>query len=869
MGAQAAEKDILAFRKEPVGKKYIPYAFHVTDQVISTINGEYITIYHLEGRPHDTASDLELIKWHSDMNHMIRSIGNEHVRFWSHLHHREVPGMQAGQFDLAFAKLFDEQYRGSFAKKPMMVNDLYFSVIYSPVGDAMQKAFSKLDSPTREQLDDAQAEALESLEEVCSQVDGYMASYGAKRLGIYYRDANGEELQEVEDLAEYEELAGLESGALEVDPDEDEDLDPDNEPLHLVGKKTQRRLAYSSALEWLSFLVNGERTPVPVCRGRIRSYLQHHRPVSSMWGDVIQIRGLDSVQYTAAVEVRDYPEETEPGQFNRLMEADYEFVLTQSFSCMSIQAAQGFLTRQQNALREAKDAGKSQVDAMTAARDDVQSQRFIMGWHHATLHVYADSVKEAQKRVRKARVLLGQCAVVAKGVGLASEAAFYAMLPGNYKLCPRPAAINSWNFLCFASYHNFMTGKPQNNPWGEAVTVFKSQGDTPVFFNWHVSRMRDKSFGKRPPGHTLILGETGAGKTTLLNALITQSTKFDPLIFCFDKDRGMMPMVASLGGKYRVLREGEPTGFQPAQMPVTKANVANVKRLVQVCAETTKNGPLEPLDVKRISEAVDHVMTSGLVPHELRTFTAIVRHIPRPARVSAEDSSSLVELLMPWCHGKEHGWLFDNPRDELNFSTHRCYGWDLTEFVAEDGQPAPAARTPLMMYLMYRVRQQINGTQRVMQVWDEFAQYLDDPVLDKLIKRGLKVDRKNDCIYIFATQEPNDALDSRIGKTVVQQCVTKLLLSNLGASPDDYIKGLKLTQAEFDAMMAMPEGSRQFLFKQGNRSTLCSLDLYGMDEVMSVLSGTPDNADRLEQIMREMQTDDPAKWLPRYFKEAI
>ena len=490
-------------------------------------------------------------------------------------------------------------------------------------------------------------------------------------------------------------------------------------------------------------------------------------------------------------------------------------------------------------------------------------------WCHATLHVYADSVKEAQKRVRKARVLLGQCGVVAKGVGLASEAAFYAMLPGNYKYCPRPTAINSWNFLCFASFHNFMTGKPHDNPWGPAVTVFKSQGDTPVFFNWHVSRLREKSFGKRPPAHSLILGETGVGKTTLLNALIAQSTKFNPLIFCFDKDRGMMPLVSSLAGKYRVLREGERSGFQPAQMKPTKANVANVKRLVRVCAETTKNGPLEPLEVKRISEAVDHVMTSGVVPLELRTFTAIMRHIPRPARVSAEDSSSLVELLKPWCHGQEHGWLFDNPRDELDFSSHRCYGWDLSEFIAQEGQPAPAARTPLLMYLLYRVRQQIDGSQRVMQVWDEFAQYLDDPLLDKLIKRGLKVDRKNDCFYVFATQEPNDALDSRIGKTVVQQCVTKLLLANQGASREDYTDGLKLTHAEFDAMMAIPEGSRQFLYKQGNKSTLCAFDLYGMDDVMSVLSGTPDNADRLEQIMQEMNTDDPAKWLPRYFREAV
>ncbi|MCT7013895.1 AAA family ATPase, partial [Salmonella enterica] len=62
--------------------------------------------------------------------------------------------------------------------------------------------------------------------------------------------------------------------------------------------------------------------------------------------------------------------------------------------------------------------------------------------------------------------------------------------------------------------------------------------------------MEEQSFGKRPPGHTLILGQTGAGKTTLLNALITQSSKFEPRVICYDKDRGMMPLVTSLEGRY-------------------------------------------------------------------------------------------------------------------------------------------------------------------------------------------------------------------------------------------------------------------------------------------------------------------------------
>jgi type IV secretion system protein VirB4 len=43
------------------------------------------------------------------------------------------------------------------------------------------------------------------------------------------------------------------------------------------------------------------------------------------------------------------------------------------------------------------------------------------------------------------------------------------------------------------------------------------------------------------------------------------------------------------------------------------------------------------------------------------------------------------------------------------------------------GSAGLQARTPLLMYLFYRVRLAIDGSCRVIQVFDEFARYLDDP----------------------------------------------------------------------------------------------------------------------------------------------
>ncbi|GAE49319.1 probable conjugal transfer protein [Xanthomonas arboricola pv. pruni str. MAFF 311562] len=69
----------------------------------------------------------------------------------------------------------------------------------------------------------------------------------------------------------------------------------------------------------------------------------------------------------------------------------------------------------------------------------------------------------------------------------------------------------------------------------------------------------------------------------------------------------------------------------------------------------------------------------------------------------------------------------------------------------------------------------------------------------------------------------------------MQAVVTKILLENPDADPDDYMKGLKLTPSEYQALVTIPENSRQFLVKQGSQSTLAQMKLVGMEREISVL----------------------------------
>ncbi|ECB6713967.1 VirB4 family type IV secretion/conjugal transfer ATPase [Salmonella enterica subsp. enterica serovar Hvittingfoss] len=849
------------YRDEPsVGNKYLPYSSHLTDYVISLANGDLLAFFKIDGRTHDCASDRELVTWHNDLNTLFKSFGTDNVELWSHEYHHKSKEYPDSDFTQIFPKMVDDYNRHLQTDSNQFVNDLYLTVLYRQIGDKTQKFLAKFEKPSPNELRKMQEESLASIEEICDQLMEGMKSYGINRLGIYYRDKNGEEIS-APDKEEQKALADIDSDDIFDEAVTLEEKTPKHTEAH----------AYSKALEFIYYLANLEWSIVPVCRERISSYIMDNRVVSSLWGDVIQVRSIDHNFYTTAIEVRDYEKDTEPGQLNILKEADFEYLLTQSFSCLSEASAKTLLQHQELSMQETGDRSKSQLKQLSNALDLLLAKEFIMGYHHATIHVFDSDQHEVQRKARKAKVMLTQCGLIGGGVSLASEAAYYAKLPGNHKYAPRPVPINSWNFLHFSPFHNFMRGKAENNPWGPAVTMFRHVNGAPLYFNFHVTPLDEKSFGKRPPAHALITGRSGEGKTTKLNFLLSQCTKYKPRMYCYDRDQGMGPFIRSVGGHYKVFQQGVPSGFSPLKLEPTQRNIAFVKNLVRTCVEITNNGPVSARMGTELAEAVDAVMGEhSLIPRAARDMTRLSGYVTDVV----ENGVSLRALIREWTNEGQFGWLFDNEEDNLDLNAHDIFGFDLTEFIISEGEIASPARTPLLMYLLYRIRNSIDGRRRVIQVFDEFHAYLDDPVLTLEVKRGLKTDRKKDAIYLFATQEPNDALSSRIGKTIMSQTPTKICLRDPDADRNDYAF---LTDAEYQALIAIPEHSRQFLVKQGQQSALATFNLYPrysndrendirkMNNILSVLSGEPQNAERIERLI-EKYGNEPDAWLSEYWR---
>jgi type IV secretion system protein VirB4 len=104
-------------------------------------------------------------------------------------------------------------------------------------------------------------------------------------------------------------------------------------------------------------------------------------------------------------------------------------------------------------------------------------------------------------------------------------------------------------------------------------------------------------------------------------------------------------------------------------------------------------------------------------------------------------------------------------------------------------------------------------------------------------------------------------LESKLGASLVAQCMTKILYPSPTADRAAYIDGLKCTEGEFKAVREdMALGKRRFLLKRDAGSVICEFDLGDLREYVAVLSGRANTVRFAERLRRELG-EAPSAWV--------
>ena len=157
----------------------------------------------------------------------------------------------------------------------------------------------------------------------------------------------------------------------------------------------------------------------------------------------------------------------------------------------------------------------------------------------------------------------------------------------------------------------------------------------------------------------------------------------------------------------------------------------------------------------------------------------------------------------------------------------------------------------------------LDGTPTMI-ILDEAWALIDNPFFAPKIKDWLKTLRKLNAMVVFATQSVEDASKSQISDTLIQQTATQIFLVNPKAT-DEYRKTFMLSEREFGLIKNTDPGSRFFLVKQSSGVVVARIDLSGMGDVVSVLSGRADTVRLLDEIRKELG-DNPDDWLPVFYE---
>ncbi len=591
----------------------------------------------------------------------------------------------------------------------------------------------------------------------------------------------------------------------------------------------------SEPLEFLGRLVNGGNSqPMLVPTIDIAHYLPNSRLYFG--SRAIEIRSAAGTRYAGIVSIKEYAPHTAAGIMDAFLQMPFELIIAQSFAFENRQANLGSMQLQQRRMANSNDLAVSQVREISDALDLAMSGHIAFGKHHLTVMCLEDNLNALEAAISMVIAELVNVGINPVREKLILEQCYWAQLPANSDFIGRPSKINTLNIAGFAAMHNFPAGKLAENHWGNAVTVFDTTSSTPFFFNFHV----------RDVGHTTIIGPTGAGKTVLMNFLCAQALKFNCRLFMFDKDRGAEIFVRAINGTYTHIDPGKKCHFNPLQLDDTSENRSFITEWLSALV-SVNDEPISAQDLEIVQRAVDGV-------YKLRKEDRVLRNIA--PFFGMEGAGSIAGRLKQWHSNGRFAAVFDSVDDHVNFKSSNIFGFEMGDVLNNR-----ACLVPVLLYLFQRIQMSLDGTPTII-VLDEAWALVDNKIFAGKIKDWLKTLRKLNGMVIFATQSVEDAVNSSISDTLIQQTATQIFLPNPKAT-EPYRKAFMLSEREFNLLKNTDPGSRYFLVKQGKDVVVARIDLSGMEDVISVLSGRAETVAILDQIRTEVG-DDVKDWLPLF-----
>ncbi|WP_338338373.1 type VI secretion protein (plasmid) [Xanthomonas citri pv. bilvae] len=856
-GADAAAKEMAL-------SDMIPYTVHYDDESVITKDDGLVQVIKLDGLYFESLTAEQIKQFERRRNTVLRSIANSDRGVYVHLIRRKVNLYPAGEGGTWFARRFNKAWRERYNKRSFYVNEIYISIVRNRFRQGapgiLDRAFSLVSGSkiTKEDLESFEEQA-KDLNEATNLVVQTLSGYGARKLRIQRRPefvldrvSRADAQVAIERFKmSWQEFQGSHGH---------HDVYSRDEVLDYLGED------FTEIGGFLHYLVNLEDERVPVTEMQLDRTLAVSYLDFKMLSNMMAVQNLSGTRAGAMLSMAEWPARTPSRMLDEFLKQPVEYIITQSFFFTDRISAEHDMRQERRriAVNDREGVAEEDKDEITKGLQDLTRGRSVNGLHHLTMlvHVpattqFADPIENKRQTIADLDGAVGLLKKAFVNLGVkpvrewfAMETFFWAQLPGQAQhFMGRRGKIKSGNFAGFASLHNFAVGKIDGNLWGPAIMPFETESGTAYYFNFH------REMEGMVAGHTAFTADTGAGKTTLLAALIAMGDKAHPRVFWFDNREGAKVFMCAMGGQHTTLTVQGSTGWNPMKLPDTPENRAYLVELLTLM-RTCYGGKIVPDDIDRFKKAV----------HENYALAYPDRRLRNVAWCFGQ--GELAKDMRVW-HGANGiegaNWgVFDNEHDNIDLTKCRHYCYEMRQLI-KDGTARPELPV-VLSYPFHRIEQSMNGEPFIL-VLEEgqnlvkhayWREKIDSYIMQIRRKNGLLVFVTPDAKYLYCETD-----------SIQKQTATKIYLPNGEAKRTDLVDVLGLTPAEYEFVRDTPPENRTFLIRRGNESIKAKFDLSDMPEFIPVLSSNDKGVALMEEIIRELETDDPEQWVPVFMERAI
>lgn len=824
-------KILSSARDEVRCSELIPFTHLNSPSVFECANGMPGATIKVEGIPFITEDNQTLNRLNAQWHQALTQLDERFIQYVT-IHRKKETLELEGQFSSNFARCVDEKYHARFKNKALFKNDIYLTTLLK--GDDSTKAAKGLNLLNRclSYLNPTQSRAfnrekdLSLLNGKIQQLKSQLSPFAPQILG---------ENQSPNQTNELMQFLSIFVNAGEIIPFKNPRF---FSPIASSIAKTHQ-----------------EEALYPY--GHLGQYLCSKR---LFFGEYIQFQGAtpEGGRYGVLLSIKNYGRETAHVVLDPLYELECEFIATHTFAPLPRDKALKEISLKRDKLINAEDMGLSQIEELSYLEDDIASDNALLGYHHNSLLLLADSIEELNRHVLDAIKAYSYAGIILVRETLGMEPVFCAQMPGNHHYITRSSLITSHNFTDFCSLHNYQTGFKEDNHLKGAVTLLETPSKTPVYFNFHT-----RGSNTNPaPGHTAVFGANNAGKNTLVAFLDAQMGRYNNRSFFLDRNEAAKIYVLSHeNSSYTVISPDtqHEVKINPFQLPDTQENRTFLKSFMGELVKRPGENDLPSHISELLNECVNYAYDSLDKPY--RQLGHITKNLP----LQFERWPELRRFLKTdgFREDGEFSWMFDNKEDSLDLNFDKV-GFDVTYLMDE---VTPLISTPMYMVLLHRMRQCLDGRLTSF-IIDEAWQIFNSLFWVKVLASWVPTIRKLNGHFVFMTQSPETILSSPIAPIILANVVTTIIFPNADGDSKTYKKGLGLSDSEFQIIKNSSPASRQFLYRQrGEHSILCRLDLSHLTEEIRVFSGNKRTVGILNELIKE-KGKNPNLWLPEFYKRS-